>query len=219
MIKATKSVLDKLEIENKTFAKITSKERIEKRLVEPIALREAVINAIVHNDYTREVPPVFEIFADRIQITSYGGLPTGLNKEDFFSCRSMSRNRELMRVFKDIGLVEPLGSGMSRILKAYDKSVFDISDNFMVVKFAFAEKAEIKSGDKRVTKKYEEQKALVIEYLQKNHIAKSEEFIDVLGVKISRVKTILLQMAAENVIVAEGENRNRHYKLNNLNEK
>lgn len=219
MIKATKSVLDKLEIENKTFAKITSKERIEKRLVEPIALREAVINAIVHNDYTREVPPVFEIFADRIQITSYGGLPTGLNKEDFFSCRSMSRNRELMRVFKDIGLVEPLGSGMSRILKAYDKSVFDISDNFMVVKFAFAEKAAIKSGDKRVTKKYEEQKALVIEYLQKNHIAKSEEFIDVLGVKISRVKTILLQMAAENVIVAEGENRNRHYKLNNLNEK
>lgn len=77
----------------------------------------------------------------------------------------------------------------------------------------------IKNGDKRVTKKYEEQKALVIEYLQKNHIAKSEEFIDVLGVKISRVKTILLQMAAENVIVAEGENRNRHYKLNNLNEK
>ncbi len=149
MIKATKSVLDKLEIENKTFAKITSKERIEKRLVEPIALREAVINAIVHNDYTREVPPVFEIFADRIQITSYGGLPTGLNKEDFFSCRSMSRNRELMRVFKDIGLVEQLGSGMSRILKAYDKSVFDISDNFMVVKFAFAEKAAIKSGDKK----------------------------------------------------------------------
>lgn len=144
LIKATKSVLNKLEIENKTFAKITSKERIEKRLVEPIALREAVINAIVHNDYTREVPPVFEIFADRIQITSYGGLPTGLNKEDFFSCRSMSRNRELMRVFKDIGLVEQLGSGMSRILKAYDKSVFDISDNFMVVKFAFAEKAAIK---------------------------------------------------------------------------
>lgn len=173
-----------------------------------------VDNANVHNDYTREVLPVFEIFAYRIQITSYGELLTGLSKEYFFSCRSMSCNRELMRVFKDIGLVEQLGSGMSRILKAYDKSLFDISDNFMVVKFAFAEKAAIKSGDKRVTKKYEEQKALVIEYLQKNHIAKSEEFIDVLGVKISRVKTILAQMVAENLIVAEGENRNRHYKLN-----
>ncbi|MGL5434231.1 MAG: ATP-binding protein [Lachnospiraceae bacterium] len=42
-----------------------------------------------------------------------------LHKEEFFSCSSMPRNRELMRVFKDVGLVEQLGSGMSRILKAY----------------------------------------------------------------------------------------------------
>lgn len=137
LIKATKSVLDRLEIENKTFAKITSKERIERKLVDPIALREAVINAIVHNDYTREVPPVFEIFSDRIQITSYGGLPVGLSIDDFFSCRSMSRNRELMRVFKDVGLVEQLGSGMSRILNAYDKSAFDVSDNYLVVSFHY----------------------------------------------------------------------------------
>ena len=137
LIKATKSVLDRLDIENRTFAKITSKEREEKRLVDPIALREAVINAIVHNDYSREVPPVFEIYSDRIEITSYGGLPAGLSQDDFFGCRSMSRNRELMRVFKDIGLVEQLGSGMSRILKAYDRSVFRISDNFLTVSFRF----------------------------------------------------------------------------------
>ncbi len=137
LIKATKSVLDRLEIENKTFAKITSKERIEKRLVNPVALREAVINAVVHNDYTREVPPVFEIYSDRIEITSYGGLPMGLSEEDFFGCRSMSRNRELMRVFKDIGLVEQLGSGMSRILKAYDKSAFNISEHYLVVSFKY----------------------------------------------------------------------------------
>ncbi len=105
-----------------------------------------VDNANVHNDYTREVLPVFEIFAYRIQITSYGELLTGLSKEYFFSCRSMSCNRELMRVFKDIGLVEQLGSGMSRILKAYNKSLFDISDNFMVVKFAFGRK-NIKGKD------------------------------------------------------------------------
>lgn len=142
LIKATKSVLDRLDIENKTLARITSKERIEKKLVDPIALREAVINAIVHNDYSREVPPVFEIFSDRIQITSYGGLPLGLSEKDFFECRSMSRNRELMRIFKDVGLVEQLGSGMSRILKAYDKSVFDISEHFLVVSFKFSEDIE-----------------------------------------------------------------------------
>ena len=90
LIKATKSVLDRLDIENRTFAKITSKERVEKRLVDPIALREAVINAIVHNDYSREVPPVFEIYSDRIEITSYGGLPAGLSEEDF-----LMQNRRL----------------------------------------------------------------------------------------------------------------------------
>ena len=137
LIKATKSVLDRLDIENRTFAKITSKERVERRLVDPIALREAVINAIVHNDYSREVPPVFEIYSDRLEITSYGGLPTGLSQEDFFGCRSMSRNRELMRIFKDVGLVEQLGSGMSRILKAYDRSAFAISDHFLTVSFRY----------------------------------------------------------------------------------
>ena len=139
LIKATKSVLDRLDIENRTFARITSRERVERRLVDPIALREAVINAMVHNDYSREVPPVFEIYSDRIEITSYGGLPAGLSEEDFFGCRSMSRNRELMRVFKDVGLVEQLGSGMSRILRAYDRSVFSISPNFLVVSFRYPE--------------------------------------------------------------------------------
>jgi len=118
IIKATKSVLDKLNIENKTFAKITSSTRLEKNMVDKVALREAAINAIVHNDYSREVPPVFEIYSDRLTVTSYGGLVSGLSQADFFSCRSMPRNRELMRVLKDVGLVEHLGSGMSRILEA-----------------------------------------------------------------------------------------------------
>ena len=62
LIKATKNVLNKVELENRTAATITSKERIDQRLWNPIALREAIINALVHNDYTREVPPKFEIF-------------------------------------------------------------------------------------------------------------------------------------------------------------
>lgn len=84
LIKATYSILNKLEIENITKTKITSKQRIEKRLVDNIALREALINAIVHNDYSREIPPLVEIFSDRILITSTGGLPQSLTKEEFF---------------------------------------------------------------------------------------------------------------------------------------
>lgn len=139
LIKATNRVLDKMKIENVTHAKVTSSKRIEKNLVDSVAMREAIINCIVHNDFTREIPPVFEIFSDRIVMTSYGGLISGQSEADFFSCSSMPRNRELMRVFRDAGLVEQLGSGMSRILKAYDKSVFQISDHFIKAIFPFAE--------------------------------------------------------------------------------
>jgi len=87
------------------------------------ALREAVVNAIVHNDFTTEIPPLFEIFADKIVITSAGSLPQTLTKEAFFDGVSVPRNRELMRVFKDLKIVEHLGSGMRRILKEYDESI------------------------------------------------------------------------------------------------
>ncbi|MCL2360471.1 MAG: transcriptional regulator, partial [Defluviitaleaceae bacterium] len=96
LITSTVRILDRLDSENRTFAKITSKNRLEQERVNSIALREAVINAIVHNDYTKGVPLV-EIYTDRIEVTSCGGLVSDLTEEDFFKCRSMPRNRELMR--------------------------------------------------------------------------------------------------------------------------
>ena len=142
LIKAANNVLEKMKIENTTKAKVTSTKRIEKNLVEPVPMREALINAIVHNDFSQEIPPVFEIFSDRMEFTSYGGLIQGQSLEDFFSCSSMPRNRELMRVFKDVGLVEQLGSGMSRILRVYDKNIFVISEHFVKVVFPFEAEAE-----------------------------------------------------------------------------
>lgn len=135
LIKATKKVLDKLELENKTLTKITTKERADKRLWSPIALKEAVLNAFVHNDYTTEVPPKFEIFEDRIEITSTGSLPDGLSKEEFFEGFSVPRNKELMRIYKDLGLVEQLGSGVPRILESYGKECFSFTDNFLRMTF------------------------------------------------------------------------------------
>ena len=83
LIKATNYVLEKMKIENVTKTRITSTKRIEQNLVELVPMREALINAIVHNDFSREIPPVFEIFSDRMEFTSYGGLIQGQSKEDF----------------------------------------------------------------------------------------------------------------------------------------
>ncbi|ERJ85570.1 transcriptional regulator [Porphyromonas gingivalis SJD12] len=139
LIKATKQVLDKIEVENKTLAKITPKERKETKLWNPVALREAVINAIVHNDYTSEVPPKFEFFDDRIEITSFGSLPQGMTEKEFFEGYSVPRNKELMRVFRDLDLVEHLGSGVPRILKSYGKECFKFTENFLRMIFPASE--------------------------------------------------------------------------------
>ena len=148
LIKATHKVIDKLEIENKTFTQITSSAtRKEKQMINGIALREAVINAIVHNDYSRDVPPLIEIYSDRLTITSYGGLVDGYTKEDLFNCITMPRNRELMRVFRDLDLVEQLGSGMNRILSVYDESIFKFTPNFMIITFYFEQEFISPNGE------------------------------------------------------------------------
>lgn len=135
LIKATKSVLDKIDLENRTATQITSKERIDQRQWNSVALREAIINSIVHNDFTREVPPKFEIFSDRIEITSAGTLLEGLSMEEFFDGVSIPRNRELMRIFRDLELVEQLGSGVPRILDSYGRECFRFMDNFTRMTF------------------------------------------------------------------------------------
>jgi len=148
LVKATKQVIDKIAVENRTNTKITSKERKQNNLWNPIALREAIINAFVHNDYTNEITPKFEIFSDRIEITSAGGLSEGLSKQEFFEVFSVPRNKELMRVFKDLELVEQLGSGIPRILEHYGKESFNFSENFLRMTFMAKETDANKDDEK-----------------------------------------------------------------------
>ncbi|MDQ6952045.1 MAG: hypothetical protein Q9M15_00765 [Mariprofundaceae bacterium] len=75
--------MEKLKVENKAFAKITYEKRLERKLFNQGALHEAVINAIIHNDFSNEVPPKFELFADRLEITSAAAIPQGLSESDF----------------------------------------------------------------------------------------------------------------------------------------
>lgn len=81
------------------------------------------------------MPPKFEIFPDRLEITSAGRLPEYLSKEEFFNGISIPRNKELMRIYRDLELVESLGSGIPRILKAYGEECFKFTDNFIRITF------------------------------------------------------------------------------------
>jgi predicted HTH transcriptional regulator len=99
----------------------------------------AFLNAVVHNDYSYGATPKLEFFSDRAEVTSMGGLPYGVTEKDFFGGCSVPRNKEIMRVFRDLEIVEHLGSGVPRIVNAYGKEAFEIRDSFIRIIFRFAE--------------------------------------------------------------------------------
>lgn len=215
LVKATNTVLDKMRIENVTKAKVTSTKRIERNLVEPVPLREALINAIVHNDFSWEIPPVFEIFSDRMEFTSYGGLIPGQSMEDFFSCSSMPRNRELMRVFKDVGLVEQLGSGMSRILDAYDKTVFVISEHFIKVVFPFSWVEQEKDIDMKAPNGDDNGDDMkVVSILEKNPKITAKEISEKLGFSTRKISRIIKKLRESGTISRIGSDRKGQWKIN-----
>jgi ATP-dependent DNA helicase RecG len=163
LITATQRILDRLDVENTTYAKIEYFGRKEQEKIDSKALKEAVINAIVHNDYSYGNSPIIELYSDKIEITSAGGLPQELSQEEFLEGVTAPRNKELIRVFKDVDLIENIGSGVLRILDAYDKSCFKFMDHFLRVSFKYKEnpfeydektdKKTTKKTDKKTTKK------------------------------------------------------------------
>ena len=186
------------------FPKITPKERKETKLWNPVALREAVINAIVHNDYTSEIPPKFEFFDDRIEITSFGSLPQGMTEKEFFEGYSVRRNKELMRVFRDLDLVEHLGSGVPRILRSYGKECFKFTENFLRMIFPATE---------QVTAQVKE----LIEILSKE--MDRQEIQDILGLshrenfRLKYLKPALEQGFIEMTIPDKPNSRLQKYRL------
>ena len=219
LIKAANHVLEKMKIENVTKVKVTSTKRIEKNLVESVPLREALINAVVHNDFSREIPPVFEVFSDRIEITSYGGLIPGQSKEDFFSCSSMPRNRELMRVFKDLGLVEQLGSGMSRILQSYDRSIFEISDHFIKAIFPFSLSANdeiVANGDNNgdISGDNQSDRDKVLLLLKEEPDITAKRMSEQTGLSIRKISRIIRELRESEMIIRIGSSRKGYWEIN-----
>lgn len=83
------------------------------------ALREAVINAIVHRDYTASSNVQVEIYDDRIDIWNPGTLLPGITIEDLYKIdhKSVIRNKLIAQLFYDIGYIEKYGSGTIKIIE------------------------------------------------------------------------------------------------------
>jgi len=138
LITAMQRIIDRIDVENITQSrKRPMQTRLDKNLVDKKILHEVIINAFAHNDYSRLDTPIFQIYSDRIEITSFGGLVDGLTLEKFYGGTSMPRNREIMRVLKDLEFVEQLGSGIPKIVNKYGKNVISVSEKVIEATLMF----------------------------------------------------------------------------------
>jgi len=144
-------------------------------------MREAVVNAVVHNDYANGACPKFEFFSDRLEITSAGGLPYGVSEEDFFNGYSSPRNKEIMRVFRDLEIVEQLGSGVPRILERYERDVFEIRPKFLRVIFRYEQPRSETSGEKR-GKKLSVNRRKVVDAMREDPYVTHVRLVELVGI-------------------------------------
>jgi len=105
----------------------------------PEILRELLVNATIHRDYTKANQNRIEIFSDRIEITSYGSLPNTLTIEKIKAGQQYPRNPILIRIAKDYGFIEDRGLGIRRkvlpILKeqGYPEPLFESTEDYFKV--------------------------------------------------------------------------------------
>ncbi len=112
-------------------------ERRDIPLFDNKSLREAVLNAFIHNDWLQLNAPMFSVYSDRIDILSYGGLPYGQTIEGFYEGKSQPRIRELAEIFLQLRISECSGRGVSKIIENYGKDAFEIKEDYIKVSLKF----------------------------------------------------------------------------------
>lgn len=173
---AVEKILDFIEKHSSVGYEIGRTRRKEVFQYPPVVIREAIINAIVHADYSVKGASIqVAIFDDRIEITNPGALPFGLSLETALSGFSQLRNKVIGRVFRELNLIEHWGTGLSRMIEVCKSQGvleprFEEVDNYF--KVTIFHSTELKQGA-------EPWESLLIEYLSinKNMTAKQAQKI------------------------------------------
>ncbi len=113
-------IISYFELQYPPYQIIDGVRRTTKEQIPLIAFREAVTNAIVHRDYLLNTGVQMAMFDNRIEIVSPGGLPSGMDEEQYIKgLTSISRNPNVANVFFRLKLIERFGTGIKRIIDSY----------------------------------------------------------------------------------------------------
>ncbi len=215
VLKQANEAFEYLNLFNRIKGKIVGLERVDTRDYPEYALREALLNAIIHRDYNFTGSILISLFDDRFEITSLGGLVKGLNMEDLYYGVSESRNPNLANVFYRLKYVESFGTGIERIFESYenyDKKplLLNTKNTFKVVLY------NVNHIDENSVKKLPSnltQEEQIIEYLKKNEKVNRKIVEALLNISKTRANNILNKMVDDEILVRINSGRNVSYIL------
>ena len=99
---------------NKTEATFEGLTRKDERDYPTETIREALLNAVVHREYSFSGSTLINIYEDRIEFISLGGIISGLSLDSIMLGVSQSRNEKLANIFYRLHLIEAYGTGIKK---------------------------------------------------------------------------------------------------------
>ena len=201
---------------NKTKATFEGLIRKDERDYPVEAIREALLNAVVHREYSFGASTLINIYEDRMEFVSLGGIVSGISLEAVMLGVSQSRNEKLADVFYRLRLIEAYGTGIQKIFSNYEKygikPIFKTEIGvFLVVlpnvHFTIGEKINEREQLK-LSEEYEE----ILAFLETGTKSRREiqEYIKVSQTKII---TILKKLQKLNLIEKVGKGKNTEYDI------
>ena len=192
------------------------------------ALREALANCLVNTDFYFPRGIVIRKDAESIVMENPGSIRTG-KAQMLKGGISDPRNKVLMKMFNLIGIGERAGSGVPDIYSVWEQQgwkqpevIEEYGPDRTILKLSFVEKVAIKNGDKKVaiksgdkkkiTKRTEQQLEYILEHMAPNQEYKTSELSEVIGLKESRTRMLLNELAMSGRIAVSGKNKGRRYK-------
>lgn len=215
-------VYDYIDFHNQTHATFRKLLRIDTRDYPEVAVREALLNTLVHRDYSFRASTLISIYDDRIEFVSIGGLLPGLELDDLMMGVSVCRNPHLANVFYRLQLIEAYGTGMKKIMGAYANAMVQpkiktTNNAFKIIlpNVNFTPKAaEVhKDFEKAADLALDSNEEKVLQFLREHLMITRKETQTLLEVSQSTAGRILKAMVDSGRIKQIGGSRTTRYEL------
>lgn len=212
---------DFIDFHNQTHSFYDKLRRIDRRDYPEAAVRESLLNLLIHREYSYRASSFISIYTDRIEFTSLGGLVSGVTLKDVMMGISVCRNAKLADVFYRLELIEAYGSGIRKIMDAYEGSGrmprIETSDNaFKIILPNRNAEPELEEAEKTGfdgVAEVEKEKESVIELAKEHGFVTRKEVEALLGVSQTTCGCLLRQMTENGLLFREGKGKRTRYCL------